>query len=80
MICQPIKSKYVIAKGGEVWVVAAGRRVCTGDMQKMCAATRVYDQEIIWESGRFNIHISTCHGWIKPCSKYTGSGIPPTSV
>jgi len=55
MGCQPINSKYVVAKSGEVWVVAAGRRVCTGDMQKMCAATRVYDQEIIWESDHLGV-------------------------
>jgi hypothetical protein len=47
MGCQPTNSKYVVAKGGEVWVVAAGRRVRIGDMQKMSTATRVYDEEVI---------------------------------
>jgi hypothetical protein len=48
-------------------------------MQEVRTATQINDLRVYEESGRFNVHSGTCRS-IKPGSKDTGIGTPPTSV
>lgn len=60
-------------------IVAVNGRVSSGEMQEVRTATQINDLRVYEESGRFNVHSGTCRS-IKPGSKDTGIGTPPTSV